>query len=210
MSSNKRSRTAIRKSFLRFADRNYKSDDKSDDNVQDTDKDLSPQLESLRAENAAMLVAGRELAGENSVMRSAGMRLETEVRDLTAKLSELDDLDTKNRSLRSEVQELKTRLNRCPDPDVVKKLRDQVADLTQDNASLRNQVSELARKLKALEPVSGYVCRRPYDSGNATMKERVSACEKTEGAPSSFDDVRKVPGGRFKQKQTCTENCFFG
>lgn len=218
MSSAKRSRSDTRRSFLRFADPNYNSDD-SDSEI--PVRDLASQVESLRTENAAMLVAGRQLEEENSVMRSAGLRLEEKVRDLVSelsnvsnvsnvsKVSKVDAMEAENRSLMSEIQSLKTQLNRMPDPNTVQKLKDRVNDLSQDNTRLRREVSEMSLRIKELEPVTGYVCRKPYDSGNATMRDRVSACERTDGVPSSFDDVKKVPGGRFKQKQTCTENCFF-
>jgi len=222
-------RSLKRKSFLQYADPNYKS--QVETNVLPTDNtELVSELEYLKKhleerieERGMMMIAGKNLEHEKMILQE---ELIVERESKQELIDSSDQLMSQLSKRFEEMESLKGELIMCSKEKVREVIKEDLQDCSkfQEEISslskrlqeevdevkfLKTKVNSLQDELEVLRPVKGYECRKPYDyTADNVEAERISSCVEVSGPRTSFDnDASKVPGGRFNQKQTCTAAC---
>ena len=173
---------------------------------------LMLEIESLKREIV-------ERSNERENMMVAGKNLEYEkaalMKDKADLVSSGDELMKQISKRFDEVEALKKSLDECSKERVREVIKDNLNDCSEYETEiefLKTKVRVLEDELIALKPVKGFVCTTPFNrltipDGKEGATMRLNSCEEVRGSPGSFDNVVRVPGGRFTNITKCAEAC---
>ena len=184
---------------------------------------LMKYRETLRKNKRPRSEIDRTMDTDVETLRLKLQELEKNERACLEKLNTIGDLKYEISNLESQKQECKSQLERLNtrfenEFNVSKKLTGENAQLMEENAKLMRENAKLLEDLhmsspripKPIPEVRGYVCTNPYNKRDTSNpKQRAKACVATMGTEESFDNVRKIPGGKYKMLQPCVAECHF-